>query len=118
MSMAWVLDTFTLVLLLVGGFFVIVGGIGALRMPDLYTRMHATSLTDTMGSLCILTGLMLQAPLGLITLKLAAIGLFLIFTSPVSAYALANAALLSGHEPALNDGETLRSVADSEDSAS
>lgn len=82
-----------------GGFFVLVGGIGALRMPDLYTRLHASSLTDTLGSLSILGALMLQAGLSLATLKLAAIMIFLLFTSPVASYALGNAALLSGYQP-------------------
>jgi multicomponent Na+:H+ antiporter subunit G len=82
-----------------GGFFILVGGIGALRMPDLYTRMHASSLTDTLGSMLILGALMLQGDISLTTVKLAAILVFLLFTSPVASYALGNAALLSGHEP-------------------
>ncbi len=82
-----------------GGLFVLIGGIGALRMPDLYTRMHASSLTDTLGSLLILSALMLQGGASLATLKLVAIAVFLLLTSPVASYALGNAALLSGHEP-------------------
>lgn len=96
-ALQWV----TAVLAAGGGFFVLVGGIGALRMPDLYTRMHASSLTDTLGSLLILSSLMLQYGLSLATLKLCAIAIFLLFTSPVSSYALGNAALLSGHQPLL-----------------
>ena len=88
-----------------GGFFVLVGGIGALRMPDLFTRMHAASLTDTLGSLLILSALMLQYGLSLATLKLAAVTIFLLFTSPVASYALANAAVLSGHRPILARGD-------------
>ncbi len=96
--MSW-LDWVSAVLATGGGLFVLVGGIGALRMPDLYTRMHASSLTDTLGSMLILLALALQAGVSLATLKLGAIGLFLLFTSPISSYALGNAALLSGHEP-------------------
>jgi multicomponent Na+:H+ antiporter subunit G len=88
-----------------GGFFVLVGGIGALRMPNLYTRMHAASLTDTLGSLLILGALMLQYGFSLATLKLAAVTIFLLFTSPVASYALANAAVLSGHRPILARGD-------------
>ena len=55
------LDIASWVLLSVGGVFVLIGGIGALRMPDLYTRMHAASLTDTLGAMFILFGIMLQA---------------------------------------------------------
>ncbi len=96
--MNW-LDWISAVLATGGGLFVLIGGIGALRMPDLYTRMHASSLTDTLGSLLILSALMLQSGASLATLKLAAIAIFLLLTSPVASYALGNAALLSGHEP-------------------
>ncbi len=94
--------------LIVGGFFVFIGGVGAIRMPDLYTRMHATSLTDTLGCTLILVGLMIEAGFGLVSLKLAAVLVFLLFTSPTSAYALANAASVAGHKPLLagDDGLT------------
>ena len=92
-------DLLSWVLLTVGGAFVLVGGIGALRMPNLYTRMHAASVTDTMGALAIIAGVMLQAALSLVTIKLAAILLFLLITSPTSSYALASAALLAGIKP-------------------
>jgi multicomponent Na+:H+ antiporter subunit G len=92
-------DLLSWVLLTAGGAFVLVGGIGALRMPNLYTRMHAASVTDTMGALAIIAGVMLQAGLSLVTIKLAAILLFLLITSPTSSYALASAALLAGIKP-------------------
>ena len=82
-----------------GGFFVLVGGIGLLRMPDLYTRMHAASVTESMGALLIILGLVLQAGWTLAAFKLVAILVFLLFTSPTAAYALINTALLTGHEP-------------------
>ena len=79
--------------------FVLIGGVGIVRLPDVYTRMHAASLTDTMGTLMILFGIMLQAGLSLAALKLAAIALFLMLTGPTATYALANAAMLSGLRP-------------------
>ena len=100
-----ILDVLGGLMLVAGGAFVFIGGVGAIRMPDLYTRMHATSVTDTLGSLLILGGLMVKAGLGLITVKLALIAGFLLLTSPVSAYALANAAFLSGHRPVNCDEE-------------
>ena len=87
------------ILLCAGGFFVLVGGIGALRMPNLYTRMHAASVTDTMGAVLVLGGIMVQAGLTLATIKLAAILLLLLITSPTSSYALAHSALLAGIKP-------------------
>ena len=94
-----VLDIFSWILLTAGGAFVLVGGIGALRMPNLYTRMHAASVTDTMGAVLVLAGIMLQAGLTLATVKLAAILLFLLITSPTSSYALASAAMIAGIKP-------------------
>ncbi len=97
--MALVLDILSWLLLSAGGFFVLSGGIGALRMPNFYTRMHAASLTDSAGSILILLGIILQAGWSLPTIKLAAILVFLLLTGPTATYALANAALLSGMRP-------------------
>lgn len=97
--MTTVIDILSWVLLTGGGAFVFIGGLGALRMPNLYTRMHAASLTDTMGAVLVLVGIMLQAGLTLATIKLAAILLFLLLTSPTASNALASAAILSGLQP-------------------
>lgn len=99
--MALLLDVLSWILLSAGGVFVFIGGVGILRMPTIYTRMHAASVTDTMGTLLILLGIMLQAGLTLATVKLAAIVMFLLLTGPTASYALANAALLSGVRPEL-----------------
>lgn len=97
--MGSVVDVLSFALLTLGGLCVLVGGIGVLRMPDLYTRMHAASVTDTAGLTLVVLGLALQAGWSLVLVKLAAILVFLFLTSPTAAYALANAALLSGHRP-------------------
>lgn len=97
--MSVILDVASWTLLVAGGLFVLLGGVGALRMPNFYTRIHAASLTDSMGSILILVGIMLQAGLSLATVKLAAILGFLLLTGPTATYALANAALLSGMKP-------------------
>ncbi len=55
--MQWLIDVLSWILLAAGGGFVLVGGIGALRMPNLYTRMHAASVTDTMGAVLVLAGM-------------------------------------------------------------
>lgn len=94
--MAQFLDVASWLLLMLGGVFVFIGGLGALRMPDLYTRMHAASLTDSIGPVLIITGIMLQAGLSLSSIKLAAILLFLVVTGPTASNALASAALLAG----------------------
>jgi multicomponent Na+:H+ antiporter subunit G len=97
--MSTLLDIASWALLVAGGLFVFVGGVGELRMPNFYTRMHAASLTDSMGSILIIVGIMLQAGLSLATVKLLAILGFLLLTGPTAPYARANAALLSGLRP-------------------
>jgi multicomponent Na+:H+ antiporter subunit G len=91
--------------LLAGGFFCIVGGIGIIRMPDFYTRMHAVSVTETLGAGLILLGLILQAGFSLVTAKLLMVGLLIFFTSPTATHALARAALGRGLEPLLGRPE-------------
>jgi multicomponent Na+:H+ antiporter subunit G len=93
------LDIVSWILLSLGGACVLIGGVGGLRLPGFYTRIHAASLTDTMATILIFLGIMLQSGLSLATLKLLAIMLFLLLTGPTATYALANAALLSGLKP-------------------
>ncbi|GAK32359.1 sodium:proton antiporter [Iodidimonas nitroreducens] len=81
---------------LIGGpLIVLIGGIGMLRFPDFFTRMHAASLADTGGALLVVLGLLLQSGFTLASIKLLAILLFLLFTSPTAGYALAHAAIKS-----------------------
>jgi len=89
--------------ILAGGFFTVVGAIGLWRMPDLYTRLHASGVLDPFGVSLILIGLMFQAGLTLVTVKLVFIVLLLLFTSPVACHALARAALHRKVPPILGD---------------
>jgi multicomponent Na+:H+ antiporter subunit G len=82
-----------------GVLFLLVGGIGLLRLPDFYTRMHAAGIIDTLGAGLILLGLALQAGWTLVTFKLALILAFLFFTSPTGAHALVKAALSDPGNP-------------------
>jgi multicomponent Na+:H+ antiporter subunit G len=67
--------------------------------------MHAASVTDTLGVGCVLGGLMLQAGLSLVTVKLLFIGVLVFFTSPTATHALARAARARGVEPLLAEPE-------------
>ncbi len=97
--MAAVLDILSWILLLTGGAFAIIGGVGLLRLPDLFCRMHGAGVTDTLGAGAILGGLMLVSWDSLITIKLVAVLVFLLFTSPTATHALARAAIAEGVEP-------------------
>ncbi len=99
--METVINILSWLLMTSGGLFVLIGGIGALRMPNLYTRMHAASVTDSIGPILVIGGLILQAGMTLASIKLAAILVFLLLTGPTASNALASAAMLSGHRPQL-----------------
>ena len=98
-----VLDAFSWVLLAGGGACAVIGALGMLRMPDLYTRLHGASVIETLGAGGILLGLGLQAGFTLVTAKLAIIWLLIFFTSPTATHALAKAALARQLKPQLTD---------------
>jgi multicomponent Na+:H+ antiporter subunit G len=100
------IDVLSWACLLAGGLFCAIGALGLLRMPDFYTRMHAASVTDTVGAGLILVGLILQAGPTLVAVKLAMIGLLLLFTGPVAAHALTKAAMGRGLAPLLADPDS------------
>ncbi len=95
------LDILSWLLLIAGSAFALIGAAGLIRFPDVYARMHAAGITDTLGAGLIISGLMIQGGFTLVTVKLAAILIFLLYTSPTSTYALANAAYSRGLQPLL-----------------
>lgn len=105
-----IVDVLSWVFLLSGAFFMVLAGIGVLRLPDVFSRMHAAGLKDTLGAALTLIGLMLQAGLSLVTAKLVLIWLFLWFTSPVAGHAVTRAALASGIRPILARRDEVRAT--------
>lgn len=101
-----VLDVLSWISMTAGGLFCIIGGVGLLRMPDFYTRLHAASVIETLGGGLILFGLLLQAGFTLVSVKLIIVGLLVFFASPTATHALAKAALEKGLKPLLAGGET------------
>lgn len=98
-------DIVSWICLALGGLLVFVGGIGVLRLPDVYTRSHAAGVTDTGGAFLILIGLMFQAGFTLVTVKLILILIFLFFTSPTATHALIHTAHSMGLKPGLSGGD-------------
>ena len=84
-------------LLLLGGTaFMLVAAIGLLRLPDLYTRMHAVTKAGTLGiGLVLISAAVASANVSVFTRALAAF-LFVLFTAPVSAHLLGRAGYLGG----------------------
>lgn len=94
--MSAVTHTLAMLCLVSGAFFVLVGCFGLARMPDLYTRMHAASVTDTLGAGLMIAGMALVAGPNLVSAKLVMLGLLIFFASPTATHALARAAMARG----------------------
>ena len=71
-----IINSASAILMGAGSVFILIGALGLVRLPDFYTRMHAAGVTDTLGAELLLLGMMLQAGLSLVTLKLILISLF------------------------------------------
>lgn len=97
--MSLILDALSWGLMLGGAGFVLIGTLGLLRLPDVFTRLHGAGMTDTMGAGLLVLGMLLQAPDWLVAVKLILIVVFLAFTSPMTSHALARAAILDGIKP-------------------
>jgi multicomponent Na+:H+ antiporter subunit G len=54
-----------------GSLFMVIGAAGMIRMPDVFTRLHAASVADTFGVGLVLVGLILVGGLSLVSVKLA-----------------------------------------------
>ncbi|MGI9405506.1 MAG: monovalent cation/H(+) antiporter subunit G [Hyphomicrobiaceae bacterium] len=98
------------VLIAAGSFVIVVGALGLIRMPDVFTRMHAAGMIDTMGATLLLAGMALTSGFSLVTLKLVVLWLLFFFTSPVAGHALARAALYAGVRPYLKREDDLQRV--------
>ena len=94
--------------LLAGAFLILTGGIGVIRFPDFFTRMHAAGVTDTLAATLIILGLMITAGWGIPLIKLLLIFLFIMITSPTASHALAKSALHGRMKP--KDGDDSEST--------
>lgn len=84
-------------MVVIGAFFTLVAALGLLRLPDVYTRMHAASKAGTLGSGVLLIALGIQAgDTGTLTRSLAGVAFFLL-TAPISAHLLAKASYAMGY---------------------
>lgn len=92
--MSAILDIIGALLLLAGTSFLLLGGLGLVRMPDIYNRIQAGTKTTTLGTLLSLLGVAFLHPEW--SLKLLLIGVFLLFTNPLSSQVLARAAHRTG----------------------
>jgi multicomponent Na+:H+ antiporter subunit G len=88
-----------IVLMLIGLFFLAVGSIGMLRLPDVFSRAHALSLTDSLGAFFMLGGLAVYQGFSTNLLKILVVLGLIYLLNPVVAHATVRAAYRSGLRP-------------------
>ncbi len=77
----------------------ILGSVGVIRFPDVYTRLHASTKCDTGGAISILLGVILFSGLNMTSLKILSILFFIFLLNPVASHALARASHKYGIAP-------------------
>jgi multicomponent Na+:H+ antiporter subunit G len=88
-------DILTAVVWLAGSLFALLAAVGVLRMPDVFTRMQASTKASTLGLGCLLVGAALQlADVGSF-IRLASIGAFVLLTTPVAGHVIARASYVA-----------------------
>jgi len=89
------LDIVLSVLIVLGGFFTLVGSLGLFKLPDFYMRLHGPTKASTLGvgAVLIASALYFSTKTGDISLHEVLVTLFLFITAPVSAHLMAKAAL-------------------------
>jgi multicomponent Na+:H+ antiporter subunit G len=90
--MDWVVS----IVWLAGAAFALLAALGLLRMPDVFTRMQASTKASTLGLGCLLAGAALQFGDVASVILLLSVGAFLLLTTPVSAHVIARASYRAG----------------------
>lgn len=84
-------DVVTAIVWLVGSAFALLAAVGVLRMPDVFTRMQASTKASTLGLACLLIGTAVQMGDLASVIRVASIGAFVLLTTPVSGLVIARA---------------------------
>jgi multicomponent Na+:H+ antiporter subunit G len=87
-------------LILIGMFFLIVGSIGMLRLPEVFSRAHALGVIDSLGALFVLGGLAFFEGFSSNFLRIGVVLALVYLLNPVIAHATIRAAYRSGLRPA------------------
>ena len=83
----------------IGVIALLIGSLGLIKLPDVYCRIHAVGMIDTAGASFIILGMIIHQGFSLVSFKLALIGVFLFFTSPIATHAVAKVAHKMGVKP-------------------
>ena len=93
------IDLVSVLLTLAGAVFFLAGTLGMLRLPDVYTRLHALTKADNLGLGLTVSGLLLQAGSVPVALKMLLIWLMALVASSAACYLVANSAFRGGLRP-------------------
>lgn len=93
------MEILSVIFIVAGLFFLIVAAIGVIRLPDVFTRSHAVSLTDSLGAFLMLIGIAIYEGLSMNVLKILAVLSLLYLQNPVIAHATLRAAVRAGLKP-------------------
>ena len=85
-------EIFAIIFLSFGAFFLLVGSVGLIRLPDFYARAHATGKSDTLGMMLVILGFIFYEGFTLNSAKLIIIIIFVAITNPTATNALTRAA--------------------------
>ena len=88
-------DLLTAFLWLAGSAFSLLAAVGVLRMPDVFTRMQASTKASTLGLGCLLIGAALQMGDFGTFIRVVSIGAFVLLTTPVAGHVIARASYLA-----------------------
>ncbi len=91
-------ETFAAIFMVAGAIFFIASAIGMLRLPDFYTRIHASGNSETMGCMLSFIGLIIYEGATLTSLKMAIIFIIVFLANPIGSHILSKAAYKSGHK--------------------
>ena len=83
----------------IGVIALLIGSLGLIKLPDVYCRIHAVGMIDTAGASFVILGMIIHQGFSLVSFKLALIGAFLFFTSPIATHAVAQVARKMGVKP-------------------
>ena len=97
-SFSVVREVVVLALLFVGALFLLLAGVGVLRMPDVFTRMSAATKAATLGTLCMLSAVAVYFNDFGVTVRSLLVIAFVFMTAPVAAHQIGRAAYFIGVE--------------------
>jgi multicomponent Na+:H+ antiporter subunit G len=104
-------DWLAALLIVAGVFFLGIGALGFVRLPDVFCRMHVTGVIDTLGAPLVMLGAAVYLGAQLASIKLLLATLFLIVSSPLIGHLLARAAIEGGYQPQLMADESGNEIA-------